>query len=371
MPAPIAMNNASGPQPVISPSQAQFFGLLVDWQRRHGRSGLPWQGTQDPYRVWLSEVMLQQTQVVTVLDYYPRFLERFPDVRALAAAEQEEVLALWSGLGYYSRARNLHRCAQVVVQQWGGAFPGSAEQLQTLPGIGRSTAAAIAAFCFGERISILDGNVKRVLSRLLGFEGDLAVPAQERRLWALAQELLPADPGHAGMVAWTQGLMDLGSSLCARSRPDCAACPGAAICQASLQQRTADFPVRTRKLKRSTVEWWWLLLRRADGAVWLERRPETGIWAGLYCLPTHGSRLEALAPFGGELALRHEHEALRHVLTHRDLVLRPLEVDWRAVSNEGRGSPAAQPGLWVASRAELGIGLPAPLRSLLERLLPA
>lgn len=348
-----------------------FFNLLVDWQRRCGRSGLPWQGTRDPYRVWLSEVMLQQTQVATVLDYYPRFLARFPDVRSLAAAPQEDVLALWSGLGYYSRARNLHRCAQVVVGHWGGAFPSSAEQLQTLPGIGKSTAAAISAFCFGERISILDGNVKRVLSRLLAFEGDLAVPAQERRLWALAQELLPAAPGHEEMIAWTQGLMDLGASLCSRSRPDCAACAGRPLCLASQQGRPADFPVRTRKLKRSTVEWWWLLLRRPDGAIWLERRPQEGIWAGLYCLPTHASRAEALASFGGEAALHQEHETLRHVLTHRDLVLRPLEVDWQAALHDSAAASAAAPGIWVRSRSELDIGLPAPLRGLLERLLPA
>ena len=236
-------------------SHLLFFPRLVDWQRRHGRSGLPWQGTRDPYRVWLSEIMLQQTRVATVLAYYPRFLERFPDLHALAEAQQEEVLALWSGLGYYSRARNLHRCAQVVIEQWGGAFPRRAEQLQTLPGIGRSTAAAIAAFCFGERISILDGNVKRVLSRLLAFEGDLAVAAQERRLWDLAQGLLPPAPSTEEMVAWTQGLMDLGAGLCARSKPGCAACPGAELCLARAQNRTAEFPVRTRKLKRSTVEW--------------------------------------------------------------------------------------------------------------------
>jgi len=357
--------------PSLTASPVLFFPRLVEWQRRHGRSGLPWQGTRDPYRVWLSEIMLQQTQVTTVLGYYSRFLERFPDVRTLAAAPQEAVLALWSGLGYYSRARNLHRCAQAVVEQWGGAFPASAEQLQTLPGIGRSTAAAIAAFCFGERISILDGNVKRVLSRLLAFEGDLASLAQERRLWALAQDLLPAAPSHDEMVAWTQGLMDLGSSLCSRSKPDCAACPGAGLCLASAQARTAEFPVRTRKLKRSTVEWWWLLLRRPDGAVWLERRPTEGIWAGLYSLPTYGSRAEGLAPFGGEPALRQEHDTLRHTLTHRDLVLRPLEINWSAALHEATGSGSAAPGLWVKRQADLDLGLPTPLRSLLKRLLPA
>ena len=167
--------------------------LLVDWQRSHGRHALPWQNTRDPYRVWLSEIMLQQTQVSTVLGYYARFLARFPDVRALAAAPQDDVLALWSGLGYYSRARNLHRCAQQVVERHGGDFPRSAAALAELPGIGRSTAAAISSFCFGERVAILDGNVRRVLSRVLAFEGDLAQAAQERALWDLATGLLPQD----------------------------------------------------------------------------------------------------------------------------------------------------------------------------------
>jgi A/G-specific adenine glycosylase len=164
---------------------------LIDWQRQHGRHTLPWQQTRDPYRVWLSEIMLQQTQVSTVLGYYERFLARFPDVQALAAAPLDEVLALWAGLGYYSRARNLHRCAQAVVQDWGGVFPSTAAQLATLPGIGRSTSAAVAAFCFGERVAILDGNVKRVLSRVLGFGEDLAQTAAERRLWDIAEAQLP------------------------------------------------------------------------------------------------------------------------------------------------------------------------------------
>jgi A/G-specific adenine glycosylase len=165
--------------------------------------------------------------------------------------------------------------------------------------------------------------------------------------------------------------MDLGSSLCSRSRPDCSACPASGLCLASAQARTGEFPVRTRKLKRSTVEWWWLLLRRPDGAVWLERRPAEGIWAGLYSLPTYGSRAEGLAAFGGEPALRQEHETLRHTLTHRDLVLRPLELDWSAALQEMPGSACAAPGLWVQHQSDLDLGLPAPLRSLLERLLPA
>ena len=211
-----------------------FAQCVIDWQRTHGRHGLPWQNTRDPYRVCLSEIMLQQTQVATVLGYYARFLERFPDVAALAAAPQDEVLALWSGLGYYSRARNLHRCAQAVVQAHGGAFPRSSEALQTLPGIGRSTAAAIAAFCFGERVAILDGNVKRVLTRVLGFGGDLAEAAQEKALWAEATRLLPEQ----GIARYTQGLMDLGATLCAARSPQCLLCPVQADCVAAQSVRT-------------------------------------------------------------------------------------------------------------------------------------
>src|SRR6201985_1247873 len=187
-----------------------FAERVIAWQRSHGRAGLPWQLTRDPYRVWLSEIMLQQTQVTTVLGYYERFLQRFPTVAALAAAPSEDVLALWSGLGYYARARNLHRCAQAVVAQHGGAFPRSAAQLATLPGIGRSTASAIAAFCFGERVAILDGNVKRVLTRVLGFAGDLASSAQERALWDRATALLPPEGQRADIARYTQGVMDLG-----------------------------------------------------------------------------------------------------------------------------------------------------------------
>jgi A/G-specific adenine glycosylase len=194
---------------------------IIRWQRQHGRHGLPWQGTRDPYRVWLSEVMLQQTQVATVIDYYTRFVQRFPSVDTLAAAPLDDVLALWSGLGYYSRARNLHRCAQTVVQVHGGAFPAHSAVLATLPGIGRSTAAAIAAFCFGERAAILDGNVKRVLTRALGFDEDLASAPAQHRLWVEAEALLP----RCDVDVYTQGLMDLGATLCTQRRPACPLCP--------------------------------------------------------------------------------------------------------------------------------------------------
>ncbi|MDD2925908.1 A/G-specific adenine glycosylase, partial [Rhodoferax sp.] len=199
-----------------------FFALtLVHWQLAHGRHDLPWQNTQDPYRVWLSEIMLQQTQVVTVQDYFSRFVERFPDISSLARASLDEVLALWSGLGYYSRARNMHRCAQQVMQMHDGVFPRSAAQLQTLSGIGPSTAAAIASLCFGERVAILDGNVKRVLTRYLGFDADLALSANERRLWQEATRLLPLRDLSTTMPSYTQAVMDLGATVCTARKPDC------------------------------------------------------------------------------------------------------------------------------------------------------
>src|SRR5690606_11842265 len=192
---------------------------VVAWQTTSGRHHLPWQNTQDPYRVWLSEIMLQQTQVATVLGYYERFLERFPTVQDLAAAEQDEVMPYWAGLGYYARARNLHRCAREVMEKWGGRFPATAADLATLPGIGRSTACAIAAFCFGERSPIMDGNVKRVFTRYFGIYGPTQKKAVENTLWAKADEMVELAPADLDMAAYTQGLMDLVSQCCTRSKP--------------------------------------------------------------------------------------------------------------------------------------------------------
>lgn len=343
-----------------------FADRLIDWQRRAGRHGLPWQGSRDPYRVWLSEVMLQQTQVSTVLAYYPRFLERFPDVRALARAPADEVMALWSGLGYYSRARNLHRCAQVVVDEHGGRFPLSADGLQALPGIGASTAAAIAAFCHGERISILDGNVRRVLTRLLAFGGDQALPAQQRQLWSLAQALLPVAPSGDDMAAYTQGLMDLGATVCTRSRPRCAACPMQDICQAAALGRQGDFPVKTRTLRRQHENWTLLICRAVIDAqphVWLQRRPSRGIWADLHCVPVHTDETAARAslPHDVSPAALRPLPAVSHSLTHRELRLQPLLLDLAP-------SSGLADGRWVALSDLAAVGLPAPVRVLLEQL---
>lgn len=345
----------------MSAMPAGFAGRVVRWQQAHGRNSLPWQGTREPYRVWLSEIMLQQTQVSVVLEYYPRFLQRFPDVGALAAAPQDDVLGLWSGLGYYSRARNLHRCAQEVVQRHAGRFPQDAATLQTLPGIGRSTAAAIAAFCFGERAAILDGNVKRVLSRVLGYTQDLAVAANEKELWRKAEELLPTRDLQQAMPRYTQGLMDLGATLCLPRNPGCLLCPVRDVCVAAAEGRPEAYPLKSRKLKRSSQSLWLLHVQDAQGSVWLQKRPAPGVWAGLYCMPVFDDRdtLEQALParMRGEL---HDSEPFVHVLTHKDLHLHPVQA--RVAASAELGAP----GQWFAAAEWPALGLPAPVRKLLQ-----
>jgi len=333
---------------------------VVRWQATHGRHDLPWQNTCDPYRVWLSEIMLQQTQVATVLTYFPRFLERFPDVRSLAAAALDDVLGLWSGLGYYSRARNLHLCAQAVMRLHDGFFPQTALLLQTLPGIGRSTAAAIASLCFAERVAILDGNVKRVLTRVLGFDGDLASAANERRLWDEASRLLPLRDLPQAMPRYTQGLMDLGATLCTARKPGCEACPLAQSCVARRLGQPEGYPVKTRKLKRSSQSIWLLWAQGENDSVWLSQRPTPGVWAGLYCLPWFDQReaLETAVPERYRTAL-HDTPSFTHVLTHKDLYLHPVQVQMP------RSAQASSQGRWMSAQEWPHLGLPAPVRKLL------
>lgn len=305
--------------------------------------------------------MLQQTQVVTVRDYYARFLQRFPHVRALAAANLDDVLALWSGLGYYSRARNLHACAVQVVQAHGGEFPRTAQELQSLPGIGPSTAAAVASICFGERVAILDGNVKRVLTRALGFDADLSVGANERALWAHATDLLPRRDLALSMPRYTQAVMDLGATVCLARKPLCEACPVTDFCVARREGRPESYPVKTRKLKRSAQSLWLLWAQTRDGAVWLRQRPTPGVWAGLYCTELFDSyqALQAAVPPAYRDRLQ-ELAAFTHVLTHKDLHLHPVRVQLPART---RLSPE---GGWQAAHAWPSLGLPAPVRKLLQ-----
>lgn len=333
---------------------------VIEWQRRHGRHTLPWQNTRDPYRVWLSEIMLQQTQVATVLGYYARFIARFADVRMLAAAPLDDVLALWSGLGYYSRARNLHRCARIVVAEHGGEFPRASSALMTLPGIGRSTAAAIAVFCFGERAAVFDGNVRRVLARVLGFDGDLAQAAPQRALWRRAEELLPA----RAVDVYTQGLMDLGATVCLARAPRCDVCPLAGDCAARRAGRPEAFPVRAQRAQRQRRAH--ALLWLTQGARWwLVQRPQRGVWAGLWSLPEFASAAELEAFVCGWPGTGQWLPPLEHRLTHVDWTLQPLH--WRMPA---RGAAAAArmlgPGRWFAIEDALALGLPAPVRRWLE-----
>jgi A/G-specific adenine glycosylase len=337
-----------------------FAERLVAWQKEHGRHALPWQRTRDPYRVWLSEIMLQQTQVATVRAYYERFVARFADVRALAAADPGEVLAAWSGLGYYGRARNLHRCAQAVVAEHGGEFPRSSAALAELPGIGRSTAAAIAAFCFGERVAILDGNVKRVLARVRAFAGDLAEARAERELWGLATELVPA----RDIETYTQGLMDLGATICLARAPLCLLCPVRDECAAARTGTQDRYPIKSRRQVRGRRDHVWLELRRGR-AVWLVEREASGVWAGLWSLP----ELDSIAAFeavtagwpgsGTTLA------PFVHVLTHLDWHLQPVRWTFAARTSARTLAPLLAPwprGRWFALDEALALGLPAPLR---------
>jgi len=341
-----------------------FSTRVVEWQHTHGRHTLPWQRTRDPYRVWLSEIMLQQTQVATVLGYYDRFLQRFPDVAALAAASVDDVFAMWSGLGYYSRARNLHRCAQAVMAHHGGSFPNTSVQLAELPGIGRSTAAAIAAFCFGERVAILDGNVKRVLTRVLAFDGDMASSASERELWAHATRLLP----EKGIEAYTQGLMDLGATVCVTRSPHCLLCPVRDNCAALKTSSVENYPVKTRKLKRGRREHVWLWLQWRD-RLWMTQRPDTGVWSGLWSLPEFesGEVFDALAvkwPGAGEAL-----ESFTHVLTHLDWRLHPVRwtLPEKTTAAKVQAVTDALPGgRWFTLDEALSAGVPAPLRKLLS-----
>jgi A/G-specific adenine glycosylase len=337
---------------------------VVAWQRAQGRRGLPWQGQRDPYRVWLSEVMLQQTQVSTALAYYERFVAKYPNVAALAAAPLDDVLALWSGLGYYSRARYLHRCAQAVVADHGGAFPRTSTALAELPGIGRSTAAAIAAFCFDERAAILDGNVKRVLARHLGFDADLASAAAQRELWLHADSLLPPAQD---MPIYTQGLMDLGATVCLPRQPRCAVCPLHADCVARRSGRTGDLPLKSRRLTRGVRSNALLWLRHRDDVL-LVRRPERGVWAGLWSLPEmsdlDSARAHASQWAGQGIAL----PPIDHALTHFDWHLQPLR--WELAARTGAATRARiaatwSGARWLAQSDALAMSLPSPVRKLL------
>ena len=295
---------------------------LLNWFDTHGRKNLPWQRDINPYRVWVSEIMLQQTQVQTVIPYFERFMKSFPDVLALANASQDEVLAHWSGLGYYARARNLHRAAEVVRDRFGGVFPDEFDDVVDLPGIGRSTAGAILSIACGQRHAILDGNVKRVLARHYAVDGWPGKTAVVKNLWSLAEENTPA----TRTADYTQAIMDLGATVCTRSRPDCAACPLRKTCMAFAAGETDRYPGRKPKRDkpcRSTT----MVLASQSGEVLLERRPEAGIWGGLWSLPEVNDRPVqdwCVDVLSADVERTEEWELLRHSFSHYDLDIRPV-----------------------------------------------
>ena len=342
---------------------ARFAPLVLAWFERHGRKDLPWQRNATPYRVWVSEIMLQQTQVPTVIPYFERFMARFPGVRALAAAPVDEVLHLWSGLGYYARARNLHQAAKQIVTEHGGEFPPSLEQAMRLPGVGRSTAGAILALSRRERHPILDGNVRRVLARCFAVEGWPGERAVDVRLWDLSEACTPRED----VDRYIQAIMDLGATVCTRSKPACDACPVAEICLARAQGRQASLPTprptpREKPLRKTRM----LVVIRDDGSVLLEQRPARGIWGGLWGFPEFADDAAASAwareKLGIDSASLEPWPTLRHGFTHFDLDIFPLRL--RA---EPAAASVAEAGyVWYNSRAPAKLGLAAPVAALIR-----
>jgi A/G-specific adenine glycosylase len=348
----------------VSEPESPIARALIDWHAREGRHHLPWQQERTPYRVWVSEIMLQQTQVATVIPYYERFMARFPDVRALADAPDDEVLHLWSGLGYYARARNLKRAAILIRDQFAGELPRDFASLAQLPGIGRSTAGAILALASDARYPILDGNVRRVLARYFAVAGNSAERAVAERLWALAERCTP----HHEVAAYTQAIMDLGATLCVRRRPLCERCPLAARCQARRSGRQHELPTPRPARSRRRRRVFMVVALSEDGQVLLERRPASGVWGGLWCLPEFTTATAAAAFVRGALgndALEPQPlSTVEHAFTHFDLSITPLLVRCRA----GGGVMEGEAALWYNIHAPARVGLPAPIAALLAGL---
>lgn len=341
---------------------SDFAEKLIAWQQVHGRHDLPWQQTRDPYAVWVSEIMLQQTQVSAVIGYYDRFMQRFPTIASLAQAEQDEVMRHWSGLGYYSRARNLHHASQTIMREHGGIFPKDFETIQTLKGIGRSTAAAISVFAFNQRQTILDGNVKRVLARLYAVNGWPGSPEVEKKLWQIAEHLLPEQ----GLPAYVQGLMDFGATLCTRSKPRCVECPMQTQCQAYQQQQVAQLP--SPKPRKALPEKQVTMLMIVDaGEVLLERRPNQGIWGGLWSLPELSPTQIAVPHVQQTLGMETETlevlPVLWHTFTHfkLEIIPQPLQLTGRR--------PSLPPNMqWLGLTDAIAAALPTPVRTLIKTL---
>lgn len=340
----------------------QFASQVLDWYQRFGRKNLPWQLEKTPYKVWLSEVMLQQTQVATVKPYFERFMSRFPAIIDLAAAPLDEVLHLWTGLGYYARARNLHKAAVQVAQTHGGVFPENYDEVVSLPGVGRSTAGAILSLSLGQHFPILDGNVKRVLARCYAVAGWPGRKEVENRLWQISEQVTPAD----GVSQFNQAMMDLGAMVCTRSKPKCEICPLSIGCMAFASGKWADYPGKKPKQTLPERTGWMLMMQHGNG-VWLEQRPPVGLWGGLFCFPQFVSKSELLE----WLHQRHidsktlqQGISFRHTFSHFHLDIVPVHLRLTTVASamdEGAG-------LWYNLAQPPSVGLAAPVERLLQQL---
>ena len=340
---------------------SDFSDRVLHWFGEHGRKDLPWQQHAGPYDIWVSEIMLQQTQVLTVIPYYERFMRRFPDIESVAAAGIDVVLQHWSGLGYYARARNLHRAAQIICEQFAGRFPDNFDDVVALPGIGRSTAGAILSLAHGERHTILDGNVKRVLARHQAIEGWPGKTGVANQLWSVAETNTPEQQ----VAEYTQAIMDLGATLCTRSNPICTACPVGDDCQARLTDSIDQYPGRKPKkakpLKQTTM-----VMAVTENAIYLERRPPVGVWGGLWSLPEVDDvddwcrRVLQSSPCDAETM-----DTLRHSFSHFDLDIRPVVVRVAAVSRKVADSPDAT---WYCPDDDPPGGIAAPVQKLINTL---
>ena len=342
----------------------EFQQRLLTWFDKHGRHDLPWQSPRSAYRVWVSEIMLQQTQVATVIPYFERFMARFPTLEALATAPQDDVLHYWTGLGYYARARNLHKAAQVAMETNGGELPtASVDALMALPGIGRSTAGAIIAQSTGQQAAILDGNVKRSLTRLHAVTGWPGKPVVERSLWALADYFTPT----TRLADYTQAVMDFGATLCKRSKPDCGICPFNDVCRAYAQGEPQRYPESKPKKTTPTRDTIMLLLRDPQGRVWLEQRPPSGLWGGLWSLPQFERHSELNDWLEDNTEAPERQAALpsfTHAFSHFKLSITPQPVNCQRISG------VRENGVWYDVHHPPALGLAAPVKSLLSQLTP-
>ncbi len=341
-----------------------FQQAVLDWFDEHGRKDLPWQHQINPYRVWVSEIMLQQTQVSTVIPYYQRFMDSFPDVESLAAADIDQVLHLWTGLGYYARGRNLHKTAIKVVQEYGGKFPLTVDEMEQLPGIGRSTAGAILSIASGVRAPILDGNVKRVLARFEAWPGWYGQSAVSKQLWEFSEHYTPKQR----VGDFTQAMMDLGATLCARSRPRCGDCPLLDHCVAYASDTVDRYPEPRPKKQIPLKQCWMLLLEDGNGQVQLHRRPPTGIWGGLWCFPEYESEETLLAAgkrLGYQLDESPSIDPFTHTFSHYQLRVHPIRM---TLGEQCQQVAEAQDQLWCDLHQPAEVGLAAPVKKLLKRL---